>query len=117
MAWQHFSIDEFKCPCCGGNKIEPDFVDLLDKIRARAGVPFKITSGYRCPTYNTTLGGGPEHPKGQAADIACPSSLHRWKMLEAAFHYGVRRIGVGKDFVHLGKEYTLPNPVAWDYYK
>ncbi len=32
-----------------------NFLMLVDKIRHRAGIPFKITSAYRTPQYNNTL--------------------------------------------------------------
>ena len=117
MAWMFFVKDEFKCPCCGENHIKDSFIDWLDDVREDAGVPFKITSGYRCPTYNISIGGGPEHPRGMAADISCPTSRMRFKILRAAFANGAERVGIGKNFIHLGIDKTLPTEVAWDYYK
>ena len=44
---------------------------LLDPIRRRYGAPIIVTSGYRCPTLNTAVGGvtNSHHIVGCAADI------------------------------------------------
>ena len=43
----------------------------LDEIRTEFGYPITVTSGYRCPTVNTLVGGVPnsKHTLGLAADI------------------------------------------------
>lgn len=57
---------------------DPDIMDniictmeCLDQIREEYGKPLYITSGYRCPELNRTVGGvkTSQHLKGQAADI------------------------------------------------
>jgi uncharacterized protein YcbK (DUF882 family) len=83
-------------------------------------VPMVVTSGYRCKTYDVSLGGKGNHPSGYAADIAIPNSHARHYILEAAYHLGVERIGVGKNFVHLDMlerffGYERPHPVTWVY--
>lgn len=44
---------------------------LLQPIRDKYGKSIIVTSGYRCPTLNTKIGGSrtSQHMKGQAADI------------------------------------------------
>lgn len=46
----------------------------LERIRAIAGYPIFITSGYRSPQINALIGGskGSQHCAGEAADIVCP---------------------------------------------
>lgn len=72
---KHFKRSEFKCKCgkCGGFPVEPDkkLVELLEKIREHFNAPVTVTSGVRCKTHNTNVGGasGSQHLKGTAADI------------------------------------------------
>ena len=72
---KYFNRNEFHCKCgkCGGFPVEPDekLVKLLDQIRGHFGSPVTITSGVRCKTHNTNVGGASssQHLKGTAADI------------------------------------------------
>ena len=72
---KYFERREFKCKCgkCGGFPVEPSekLVKLLDQIREHFNAPVSITSGVRCKTHNTNVGGASssQHLKGTAADI------------------------------------------------
>lgn len=50
-------------------------VKLLEPIRALAGNPIVVSSGYRSPAVNKAVGGAKssQHVLGQAADITCPA--------------------------------------------
>lgn len=52
--------------------IKPELMQVLDKARGLAGVPFQITSGLRTSEQNTAVGGvsNSSHLSGLAADIA-----------------------------------------------
>lgn len=116
MTWKHFTIDEFECSCgCGTNKIKPEFVTLLDELRERAGCTFVINSGYRCPTFDITLGGKGNHTTGYAADIAVQNSFIRHLILNACYEMGVKRIGVGQGFIHIDTLDNKPSPRTWTY--
>ena len=72
----HFSSKEFTCHCgCGGSIVQPSLILALEEVRALAGVPLRITSGYRCPAHNRAIGGAlkSEHMAGLAADVQCAS--------------------------------------------
>ena len=115
--WMYFNRDEFKCPHCNRNKIDNEFVTVLDEARTIAVVPFKITSGYRCPIHNKAVGGSPtsSHLKGWAVDIACMSDYQRMKIVRALIELDMHRIGVGKDFIHVDID-PGKNPVRlWVY--
>ena len=67
----NFNEKELACKHCGEVIIVPQLVTLLQKIRDKVGKPITITSGYRCPTHNRSIGGAVQsrHMQGQAADI------------------------------------------------
>ena len=73
---KHFDISEFVCHCCGrgADKIDPRLIELLEDLRAKAGVPIHVNCGYRCPSHNAEVGGVPnsQHVLGTAADTTIP---------------------------------------------
>ena len=73
----HFKLEEFRC-FCGGKyctgypaKLSIRLLKNLEKARAHLNVPMTITSGERCPRYNTLCGGASfsKHMHGQAVDF------------------------------------------------
>lgn len=120
----HFDSSEFRCKCakCQKSKapvcVTDELIDCLETLREFADAPIIITSGNRCPEHNTAVGGEPdsEHLTGEAADIFVAGSLDRFVLLEGVFHYGPRRVGIGKDFLHIGVSKKKPQGVAWGYW-
>ena len=112
----------FACPC---KQCPPDFqvkptarlLAALDDLRAIYGRPIRVSSGVRCPAYNAKVGGasGSEHTTGDGADLAVPSSPDRFDMLEKIFQVGIKRVGVGRGFLHVGTSPTLVSHVCWVY--
>lgn len=90
----------------------------MDKVRYVAGIPLVINSAYRSQDWELKQGrsGKSAHTKGKALDIRCNTSQNRYKIVNAALSCGIRRIGIGKSFVHLDNDTTLPQGVIWDYY-
>lgn len=115
--WIHFDLDEFACPCCGLNRISFPFVGLLEQARELAGIPFRVSSGYRCQAHNKQVGGNAnsEHLQGFAADILAINSEARFLVVSAALQVGIRRIGVHGSFVHLGVSRLHPPDVLFLY--
>ena len=121
---KYFDFEEFDCPTLEGSglpttdggKMNLDFLHKLDEARELAGVPFKITSGYRSPQHNLDVGGriGSSHIKGLAVDIACVNSHQRQKILTALIQVGFKRIGIGKSFIHSDLDPEKPNAI-WLY--
>jgi uncharacterized protein YcbK (DUF882 family) len=116
---KYFNMDEFKCPCCGEVNINEEFIEKLDKARYLANIPFKITSGYRCPKHNKEIGGSPtsSHMKGLAVDIACENSSDRYRIIEACINVGLKRLGIGENFIHIDGDRDKVWQVVWTYYK
>lgn len=115
---KYFKPEEFKCKCgCDRNEMMPTTLEKLDKARELAGVPFKITSGYRCEAHNKVVGGKSEsaHTQGYAVDIEASMSPSRYAILKALLAVGFTRIGIGKTFIHADDAPMLPQKVIWEY--
>jgi len=114
-----FKLKEFECKCgCGLNNIDTTFLAKLDDARDRAGIAFNVNSGCRCPQHNKDEGGkeDSEHLHGQGVDLDCPGSFVRWCIVTSAIAAGIRRIGIGSNFIHLGDRLSdKPHPVIWVY--
>lgn len=84
------------------DKMDPDFLERLDDLRDTVGIPFVITSSWRSPHYNQSIGGAPKskHLDGIAVDIACTDGHDRLEIVDTALMLGFT-IGVGKTFLHL----------------
>lgn len=116
---RYFSVDEFDSPDLPGSGefMNQDFLDLLDKARERAAVPFRITSGYRTEKHNRDCGGVPNssHRYGLAADISCVNSARRFLIIEALLYVGITRIGISHTFIHCDMSLDKPQNLIWTY--
>lgn len=106
MSWPYFSDNELKCRCgCGQSKMNNDFMKKVVALRKQAAFPFIITSAYRCPHHNETLGAtgrqGP-HTTGRAIDIKA-SGAQAYKLLQHAAEFGFTGIGVKQVGSHNGR--------------
>jgi hypothetical protein len=116
----YFSWSEFDSPDAKGSgqeMMDEAFIHKLDGIRAEAGFPFIITSGYRTPEHNAKVGGvaNSSHIKGFAADIAAVTTSQKTAIAEAAIRHGVTRIGWGNSFIHLDIDPSKTQNVVWGY--
>jgi hypothetical protein len=117
-----FTAAEWACRCgraaCDAPTVpEPALVAMLDRLRDALGAPLVITSGLRCTVWNAREGGQPDsgHLIGTEVDVAVPTSGYRYRLLYEALTLGVKRIGIGNTFCHLGVSRTLPQDVIWTY--
>lgn len=109
----YFSEAEQSCNCCGLVRLGVGFLDKLNQLREKVGLPFKINSMCRCPKHNAKEGGKPNsfhltsHPWGCCAvDISIRgwSSSNVWKLVAEAAAAGWS-IGVNfqHSFIHLDR--------------
>jgi zinc D-Ala-D-Ala carboxypeptidase len=124
MNWRYFSLEEFACKHCRLNLIDHAFVTDLDDLRHHLGFPLAISSGYRCPEYNSKVSStgrtGP-HTTGRAVDIAV-SHARAYEVLQAALMMRFTGIGInqkgGSRFIHLDDLPDAPGqprPTVWSY--
>lgn len=116
----YFAPVEFeRCtPPCTIEQMAPAFLERLDRIREAAGIPLVLNCAYRSREWDLAKGrsGNSAHTRGLAVDIRCNTSANRWRIIRAAIQCGITRIGVGRSFVHLDTDTTLPQGVIWHYY-
>lgn len=122
MDWskiKYFDKAEFECPCCGECNVNEVFVARINRAREFCGIPFRITSGYRCEKHNTEVGAvpGSSHCKGLAVDIRCASGTARFEMINAMLLSGFTRIGIGDSFIHVDDDPDKLRSVMWTYYE
>lgn len=119
---KHFDRDEFKAP----EKMGVEFVQWLDDVRALAGVPMTITSSYRSPAHNVSVGGAKDSAH---TDVPCNSvdigmrpraddpnwNYSRWQIITTAIRLGCTRIGTyANGSIHLDRtEDRRPAPRLW----
>ena len=100
--WVNFSLEEFKCSCCGSVDIHSDLLDILQTARNIIG-PIQITSAYRCPSHNDSVsstGQSGPHTTSKAVDIHVSNSQHRKQLIDY-FGPKVTGLGIAKTFIHI----------------
>ena len=104
---KNFSRHEFACRCCDRTEINQRLVDALQELRDLAGLPVRVTSGYRCPEHNRAIGGATrsQHLLGTAADISVRgmTSAEMYRLAEDVEAFSNGGIGVypDKGFIHV----------------
>lgn len=105
--------------------MDADFMRDLDRLRAVVGFPLAISSGYRCPAYNTRIsstGSDGPHTTGKAVDVPIVGA-RALELLTTAEALGFTGIGVNqrgphnKRFIHIDKltPQEGPRPWVWSY--
>lgn len=96
--------------------LSPALVEMLDKARGLAGIPFVITSGLRTEERNETVGGVKDsaHLKGLAVDLLVKDSVAGGKILLGLVGAGFKRFGFYEDgHIHVDIDDTKPSPCYW----
>lgn len=123
---EHFSFSELCCPCCNklptetGAITEEDyqsFLTELEILRTSYGKPMVISSAYRCPSHNDSIGGASlsRHLVGDAIDVAVQGE-DAYSLLALAMAYGWNGVGVKQKgegrFIHLDRRHMA---TIWSY--
>ena len=116
---KYFKESEFqRCsPSCSLQDMRQDFMDKLDAVREKSGIPLVLNSAYRSVSHEKKMGraGTSAHTLGCAADIRCNTDGNRFAIIRSAVELGFTRIGVAKTFIHLDNSATHSQGVAWMY--
>ena len=118
MNLAHFSQNEFLCRCgCGEGpeKMDLGLLVMLEAAREAAGIPFVLSSAYRCAKHNRAVGGVAQsaHCRGYAVDIRCTDSASRFRLLAALIAAGFRRIELAPTWIHVDTDPEKPAPCAF----
>lgn len=115
FAWSEF--DSPDQPGSGKLHMSEQFVHVLDDVRACAGFPFIVNSGYRTESHNAKVGGvsNSSHLQGIAVDIAAPTEAQKRTIAKCAIRNGITRIGWGRTFIHLDMDSSKTQQIVWGY--
>lgn len=107
------------------SRVKPQVVQGLEGVSQTVGYQLQVTSGYRSPAYNESVGGAKssQHMQGNAVDIVQTglTTQQRKDFIQAAIDNGFTAIGVYNTFTHIdirgskvawgsnGSRTTLPN--------
>jgi zinc D-Ala-D-Ala carboxypeptidase len=112
---KNFNSNEFVCSCgnCHSSFISEDLITKLQALREDYGKPIVITSGYRCPEHNRSIGGAKlsQHVLGNAVDIAGDDLDSLYKLAEK--HFDAVGDGRPKGFIHV--DTRGPRKRRWTY--
>ena len=98
------------------NNMNEDFLNLLDRAREYAGIPFIINSAYRSPMHVESIKNPTSsHIKGLAVDISVKDSITRFKVLDALISVGFTRLGIASSFIHVDLDLDKAQNVIWTY--
>ena len=118
---KYFKESEFKActPSCSLQNMDQKFMQSLDALRSVAGIPLVLNCAYRSVEWDKAKGrsGNSAHTRGKAVDIRCTTTQNRMKIVKAALAIGIRRIGIGKNFIHVDTDTSLPQDVIFHYYE
>ena len=116
---KYFTEKEFKnCnPVCSLQDMKQTTINMLDKQREIAGIPFVLNSAFRTIDHEKKMKrtGTSAHCTGQAVDIRCNNDKNRYLIVNQLFQVGFNRIGISKTFIHADNSKNHSNNVIWLY--
>lgn len=119
----HFTLEEFLPPGMTEANVPADVLanltrlcaDILEPVRAKFGLPVRVTSGWRPFAYNAAIGGakGSDHVHGRAADIRVMDGNNKpWELntLEAFDYIRIALAGKYGQLILEDHRVRLANP-------
>lgn len=100
---KNFKLVEFQCNCGAQHvKLSSVLLNKLQQLRDVIGKPIIINSAYRCPSYNTKIGGAKnsQHLYGTAIDIKV-NGMSPVEVAKVAERLGFTGIGTYSTFTHV----------------
>lgn len=95
-------------------RVKPQVVSNLENLSQTVGYALTVTSGYRSPEYNSSVGGAKksQHMQGNAVDIVQTglTQQQRQEFIQAAIDSGFTAIGIYNTFTHID---IRGSKVAW----
>lgn len=113
---QNFKVSDFRSQGSDVVLINPELINVLEKIQAHFGKKIKITSGYRTPKLNKSLedtGAAPnsQHMYGNAADIQIPGVTPR-EVCDWLNPWHPGGLGLYARFTHVDVRHTVGENIA-----
>ncbi len=124
---EYLTLAEYQCGHC--QALPPDlFVhdikrpyselfNIFDSVRATWGKPIPVSSGYRCPYHNTSIGGAAcsPHMFGLALDLDLPNTAETeelYSLMDTDFpHLRIGKYVLSGSFLHVDVAYMIhPRP-------
>ena len=102
--------------------MQPEFLSILERIRARYGAPMRISSGYRCPEHpvEASKPSPGAHSTGLAVDVLIYGD-RALELMQIALEEGIHGLGVSQKgdhssrFIHLDILEGRGRPNCWSY--
>ncbi len=109
-----------RIPICPHGKVEnldSILILALERLEKALNHDLEFVSGFRCYDCNLKAGGvkNSAHCQGLAVDVRASTSGERFHILYWALDLNFKRIGIGRNFIHLDIDYDLPQHVVWLY--
>lgn len=110
-----YSMTQNCVPAMSPTEFDPVFAERLYQVWRIN--PFVLSSGYRSIEHEREHGrsGSSSHCKGLAADVFCYNNADRYHLVNLFMQHGFRRIGIGKNFIHVDMDSSKPCPRIWTY--
>ena len=105
------------CPHGTKDNLDKDLILSLERLERELERKLRYNSGYRCEACNAAAGGvkNSAHVRGKAVDIIVADSMQRFVIVRAVLQFSFVRVGIGKNFVHVDVDTSLPQFVLWLY--